>query len=39
MECISTASMSILVNGGPIEEFKMERDLRQGDPLYPFLFC
>jgi hypothetical protein len=38
MECISTASASILVNGCPTDEFKFERRLRQGDPLFPFLF-
>lgn len=38
MACVSSASIFVLVNGSPIEEFGLSRGLREGDPLLPFLF-
>ncbi|KAJ9567589.1 hypothetical protein OSB04_003555 [Centaurea solstitialis] len=35
---ISTAKSSVLINGVPTKEFRVEKGVRQGDPLAPFLF-
>lgn len=37
-ECLESARISILVNGSPSAEFCPQKGLRQGDPLFLFLF-
>ena len=38
MNCVTSTSMSILLNGSPLKPFKMEKGLRQGGSLSPYLF-
>ncbi|MCI14793.1 LINE-1 reverse transcriptase like, partial [Trifolium medium] len=36
--CVFGGSLSVLVNGSPTGEIDIQRGLKQGDPLAPFLF-
>ena len=38
LSCISFTSISLLFNGEQLEEFEPSRGLRQGDPIFPYIF-
>ena len=38
MSCVSTVSTSILFNGEALDPIFSSRDIRQGDPISPYLF-
>ncbi|XP_065622950.1 uncharacterized protein LOC136064750 [Quercus suber] len=38
MSCVSSSTISVLVNGNALEAFSPSRGIRQDDPLLPYLF-
>lgn len=37
-QCINSVKLQILWNGEPLKEFSPSRGIRQGDPLFPYLY-
>ena len=38
MDCISSSTVYILFNGGKLDSFSSSREIRQGDPISPYIF-
>lgn len=38
MQCVVSVQYSMIINGSPVGEIRPSKGIRQGDPMFPYLF-